>query len=74
MTINQLNRRIADITDDVCFDYNGITCCICPVSPTRFDMGYGDIGLQCTSVAEIFDAPIFNGKTLRDICDEIELN
>lgn len=73
MTVTQLRQRILDMTDDVCFAYDGKDCCINPHNDKRIDVGYNDTVTQCKSIDDVFDLPLFDGKALRDIVGEITL-
>lgn len=73
MTATQLRQRILDMTDDVCFAYNGRDCCINPHNDKQIDIEYNDTVTQCNSIDDVFDLPLFDGKALRDIVGEITL-
>ena len=73
MTATQLRQRILDMTDDVCFAYNGKDCCINPHNDKWINVGYNGIVTHCQSIDDVFDLPLFDGKALRDIVGEITL-
>lgn len=73
MTVTQLRQRILDMTDDVCFVYNGRDCCINPHNDKHIDVGYNGGVTRCKSIDDVFTLPIFDGKPLKGICDKITL-
>ena len=62
-----------DMTDDVCFVYNGRDCCINPHNDECIDVGYNKVVRRCKNINEVFALPLFDGKPIKEICDKITL-
>ncbi len=71
MKAKEIRDRIAEITTQITFSYNGKKCGIDPMSSTDFDIWYGDTLIQVNNVDEVMSTPIFNGKALSDIINNI---
>ncbi len=61
------------LTSHVLFTYNGKNCGIDPLSHTEFDVWYGEKTEKFTSLADVFAVPFFDGKTLAEIFNDIDL-
>ncbi len=57
----------------VLFVYNGKNCGIDPLSHTEFDVWYGEKSGTFTAIDDVFNNPFFDGKTLAEIFNDIEL-
>ncbi len=62
------------LTCHVFFEYNGKQCGIDPLSHTEFDVWYGDKIETFTSIEDVFAVPFFDGKSLKEIFAEIDLD
>ena len=49
------------------------TCCINPWSRTKFEVGYNDIVKIYSDIDDLMNDTIFDGRSLSDIADEIEI-
>ena len=72
MTIQALKQRIESLANHVLFDYNGKTCGVDPFNAHHFEMWYGDQDYDATSIDDIMNARLFDGKSLTEIFDQIE--
>ena len=68
----ELQSRIESLFSHILFRYQGRDCGIDPISRTDIDVWYGDEARNFTSVEEVMRTPFFDGKTLQDICGEID--
>lgn len=73
MTAIDIKTRIASLTDDIQFCYNGNSCFINPYNKYRFELSYVDIDRVYTDIDDLMSDPIFDGKPLDEIAGEIEL-
>lgn len=64
---------ILSLVQDVVFEYDNKTCCINPWSRTKFEVGYNDIVKIYSDIDDLMNDTIFNGRSLSDIADEIEI-
>ena len=44
-----------------------------PISSDHFDMWYGDNAITVTSIEDVMKQPFFDGQSLQDIVDKIEI-
>jgi hypothetical protein len=71
--INWINA----FSHDIEFSYNGVRGVIMPLSAKEGEenitLGYGDNdGIVCKSAEEVMAYPIFDGKSLNEICENVE--
>lgn len=71
MTISQFKKHMESLVGCVNFDYNGISCGVDPVSWGTYDVWCGDNSTTVTSVNDVLNTPVFNGKSLIDIWDDL---
>lgn len=71
-TSKQIYNRLLEMCTHILFDYNGHNCGIDPLSKTTIDMWYGDIACTVSSVDEAMNYPLFNGKTINEISEDIK--
>ncbi len=72
-TVKELYEFIDSHASHVMFEYNGRSCGIDPLSDDDIDMWYGDRSEKFTSIEDAFDSPFFDGKTISQIFDIIDL-
>lgn len=72
-TSEQLKDTILSLTQDVVFVYNGITCCINPWNTSKFELGYDDTVRVYDDIDELMNDEIFDGQSLNDIADNIDI-
>ena len=73
MKANELYDIIDSLTSDIDFEYAGKHGAVCPFSRTAISLSYGDEVHDHTSIADVMDDKIFDGKCLNEIADQIEL-
>lgn len=71
MTILELKNYLTNLIGHVTFEYNGYSCGIDPLSLNKFDMWYGNDAVTVNSIEKVMNEPLFNGKSLKDIWDDI---
>jgi hypothetical protein len=71
MTILELKNHLTNLIGHVTFEYNGYSCGIDPLSLNKFDMWYGNDAVTVNSIEKVMNEPLFNGKSLKDIWDDI---
>lgn len=71
MTISELKNHLTNLIGHVVFVYNGYSCGIEPLSLNKFDMWYGNDSITVDSIEKVMNEPLFNGKSLKDIWDDI---
>lgn len=72
MKTTALKNRIALLETHILFDYNGKSCGIDPITLNQIDLWYGDNAVTVNSVDNAMQTPLFDGKSLADICDSIQ--
>lgn len=74
LTINKLRALFDGGINDVCFEYNGISYGVFPISRGEFDVGIGyDVAKHYENLDDLMKDPIYNGKTLEEIAGQITL-
>ncbi|WP_101698507.1 hypothetical protein [Clostridium minihomine] len=73
MTSNKIKDLILQFTDDVVFFYHGKSGCINPWNEHKFEVGFGNIGKEYDSIDALMSDPIYDGFSLNQIADKIEL-
>ena len=71
MKTDDLRKQIDSIITHILFDYNGKPCGIDPINLNSIDMWYGDDDYCAKSVDDAMSYPLFDGKSLNQICDKI---
>lgn len=69
----EIKKLILSLVQDVVFEYENKTCCINPWSRTKFEVGYNDIVKIYSDIDDLMNDTIFDGRSLSDIADEIEI-
>ena len=73
MKAQELKKWIDSLTDDIEFSYEGTHGSICPISRAEIYLSYGDTTYDAKSIDDAMGAPFFNGKSLNEISDTMEL-
>lgn len=73
MKKSELKRQILSLTQDITFDYHGKTACINPWSEDRFEVGFGDAARTYSSIEDLMNDPLYDGKSLLQICDQLNI-
>ena len=68
--IGEVRSYLTEVYSCVTFDYNGCCCGVDPY-PGRFVMWYGASDITVDSIEKVFDTPLFDGKTLKEIWENI---
>lgn len=71
MNADQIKDRINELCSAFTFTYKGENCGVDPLSHTCFYMWYGDDLRTVDNIDRVMDYPLFDGKGLRDILNEI---
>ena len=71
MTLSQFKKYLDHLVGCVSFDYNGYSCGVDPIGRARYDVWYGNTVVSVTSVDEVLNIKIFDGKSLIDIWDDL---
>lgn len=71
MTVAQLKNDLKNLIHYATFEYKGKRCGVDPVSKKHFDMWYGENDYAAKSIDEVMSHPLFDGKTLPEIFDDI---
>lgn len=66
-------NRINSLVSFVSFTYNGKQCGVDPISHTHFEMWCGNEYLEAQSIDEVMNCRIFEGKSLNEIADKIDI-
>jgi hypothetical protein len=73
MNAKQLNDYISGLTSDILFSYNGVESCVLVLSKDKFVVGYGDDDVVCKTPDEAMKVKMFDGQSLNEIADKIDL-
>lgn len=77
MNAAQLKNSISQCISDFTFVYNGKKCGIeVEVSKSKpiFTMWFGDRWIDLFDVEDVMKTPLFDGKSLSDICTEVTIH
>nr|DAD89758.1 MAG TPA: hypothetical protein [Siphoviridae sp. ctWDo30] len=73
MKAQELRKWIDSLTDDIEFSYAGKHGSICPISRAEIYLSYGDATHDAKTIDDAMSVPFFNGKSLNEISDKMEL-
>lgn len=73
MNKDDLIVQILSLTQDVTFVYNEKCACINPWNENKFEVGFGDIVKSYTDIDDLMNDPIYDGKTLSQICEKLDI-
>lgn len=71
MSLSELKDHLANLVGHVSFDYNGNSCGVDPLALDSFDMWCGSKEVTVNSVYEVLTTKFFDGKSLKDIWNDI---
>ena len=77
MNAIKLKNSIAQCISDLTFTYSGKKCGIeVEVSDSKpvYTMWFGGVWVELTSADDVMETPLFDGKSLSDICEEITIH
>lgn len=67
MTIKEITDKILSFTDDVVLSYSSEEIFINPWNESKFELGYKDLCKTYTSIEQLLNDKIFEGKSLTNI-------
>ncbi|MCD7893242.1 MAG: hypothetical protein LUG60_06000 [Erysipelotrichaceae bacterium] len=70
---DDLYNDIDSLFADIEFSYKGIDGSICPFSRDDISLSWGDNEKSFNSVSSLMKNPFFNGESLNDIYNKIEI-
>lgn len=73
MMSEKIRDRISEIASHFTFQYKGKNAGIDPFSKHSFDMWFGDNEKRANSIDEVMNDKFFDGKSLAEIADEIDI-
>lgn len=73
MKSEDLYELIDSLSHDIEFEYNGKHGSVCPFSHTDIAISYGDIEKMHTSVLDAMNDKIYDGKSLNQIADQLDV-
>jgi len=73
MTPDILSNMILQFTDDIVFFFHGKSGCINPWNDHKFEVGFDNISKQYGGINDLMSDPIYDGFSLNQISDKIEL-
>lgn len=71
MSMDGFVELIQSLFSYIGFEYKGVACGIDPFSRNHFDMWYGDEYYKAESIDDVMNYPLFDGKSLTEIFEEI---
>jgi len=71
MNIKSFRAQVESLSTHVLFEYNGQNCGVDPFNCKHFDIWCGENFAEAKSIDEVFELPIFDGKSLTDIYEKI---
>ena len=70
MEIQELHDLISSFTKDIEFQYNGVNGLIMPLAQNEnITLCYGDDDVVLKTTDEVMQHPMFDGKSLNEICE-----
>lgn len=73
MKAYDLYEWIDSLSQDIDFSYKGKLGSICPFSRTDIALCYDGFCMNVCSVEEAMQAPFIDGKSLSELCDQIDI-
>ena len=74
MNKQELKDWIDSLTQDIDFEYLGISGSICPFSHSDISLCYGGKEQSFPSVDAVMNEPFFEGKSLSQICEKMKFD
>lgn len=74
MNADQIRSRIDELASHFTFYYLGKYGGVDPINRKHFDLWYGDDAITVHSLDEVMNIAFFDGKALKDITDQIEID
>lgn len=73
VTKAEMKNRIYSLVSFLGFDYEGVACGVDPINHSCYNMWYGDNDYTAKDIEEVMSVPLFNGKSLSQIYNSIEI-
>lgn len=73
MNADQLKDEILSLNSDIVFTYAGVNYCIIPFNANKFQLCLDDNVKEYHTIDDLFSDPVFSGKALADIAEQIIL-
>lgn len=73
MKREELRESIGKMMLDVEFSYNGVDGSVCPISENEIGIMYDEQEDTVRSVDELMSTPFIDGKTLNEVCEELDI-
>lgn len=73
MKATDLKAWINSLTQDIDFSYKGKSGSICPISRTDISLCYDGRTVDVKSVDAAMSVPFIDGKSLNDLCAQLEI-
>ncbi len=73
MKLTEIKKYISSLIALFGFEYKGVSCGVDPKNHKHYDMWYGDKNYKASSIEDVMTVPLFNGKCLNEIYNEIEI-
>lgn len=74
MTAIEIKDYVGSLVSHITFEYNNKNCGVDPFRKDCFEMWYGNEVMTATSIDEVLTTPFFEGKSLNEIANVIELD
>lgn len=74
MTALEIKNYLADLVSHLTFNFNNKDCGIDPLAKDNYEMWCGDNIMTAKSIDEVMNTLFFDGKSLNDIANMIELD
>ncbi len=71
MNVKDLRDLVLSLTTDIEFEYQGKAGSICPFNDSNISITYDGQTASCSNIDEVFDTPIFAGKSLKEISSDL---
>ena len=74
MNAKDLKKWIDGLTQDITFEYAGVSGTICPFTRTNISVSFGDKEQTFRSIDDVMEEPFIFDKPLKEICEEIQFD
>ncbi len=71
MKPKNLKDLILSLTQDVVFEYDGAVACINPWNETKIEVGYDHKLKTYDNIDDVMNYPIYHGKSLQEISEQL---
>ena len=69
----ELKAMIADLTQDIDFEYQGKSGSICPFSHSDISLSYDGKEISADCVDSAMSIPFIKGKSLAEVCEDLSI-